>query len=365
MGNNTSKCSLEKKNNGDNLTDYDLTIFNQKREKVFWGTIAICIIYALIGFIIFISSYLSENVKAILLNRFLPFTIVFIVGTIIIVFFLAYQVNDFKPIRIDKSASYDDLSCPDYWKLERVPIDLTNGDQRNLFDKNINPNLFTYKCVMDDKLFKKGDIAYKKNELLKLANANFNDDKVTDNTNSSINTNDKYLYANLVTSNNVFYKDVAKNNANVAELMKHSLIMNNYTNLNPNNNETNEIKFEYNITTDDRNRVANELGIYKINNDFNVGNGNPDLLAPDTTHKNLSINLDSTKKNIENITIANGVTTNNLPLVCDRVYPLYLATKDIELSKNNSKLDQNTLRCAYSKICGVPWTDLNCGKYET
>jgi len=364
MGNKSS-CELSK--DEETLSEYDLTVFKIRQYKIFWGTIAICVVFAIIALILFLASYLSENVKYILLNRFLPFTIVYIVGTIIIVSYLTYQVYYFKPIKIDKGNNFDQLSCPDYWKLERVPIDLYNGEQRSLFDKNINPNLFTYKCVMDDKLFKKEEIALSKNTSLKIANANLPDDKVISITNNpAINTNDKYLYANLLANNDIFYKDIAKNNANVAELMKHSLIMNNYTNLNPSKfNDSKKLEFEYNITSADKNRVANELGIYKINNDFNLGNGTSELLAPDSTHSKLTINLDNNKKNIENINIAERVTTNNLPLVCDRVYPLYLATKDIELSKNNSKLDQNTLRCAYSKICGVPWTDLNCGKYET
>ena len=34
------------------------------------------------------------------------------------------------------------------------------------------------------------------------------------------------------------------------------------------------------------------------------------------------------------------------------------------LSKNNKNFDQNVLRCAYSKLCNVPWSDLNCDKYN-
>ena len=53
-------------------------------------------------------------------------------------------------------------------------------------------------------------------------------------------------------------------------------------------------------------------------------------------------------------------------MVCNRVYPLLLAAKDKELSKNSSgKYDENVLRCAYSKMCGIPWSDMNCDKYDT
>ena len=30
----------------------------------------------------------------------------------------------------------------------------------------------------------------------------------------------------------------------------------------------------------------------------------------------------------------------------------------------NLKLDNNVLRCAYSKMCKVPWSDMNCDKYD-
>jgi hypothetical protein len=63
-------------------------------------------------------------------------------------------------------------------------------------------------------------------------------------------------------------------------------------------------------------------------------------------------------KKIGNITYddatRSGGTNSNIPLVCDRMYPAFLAHMD---DKNDSK---NKLRCAYSKICGVTWSDMNC-----
>lgn len=370
MGNKSS-CEIPK--NEDTLSEYDIAIFKIKQHKVFWGTIAICILFAIIALILFLASYLSENVRYVLLNRFLPFTVVFIVGTILLVSYLGYQVYYFEAVKIDRNNNFDQLSCPDYWKLERVPnFNLDDGNQRLLFDQSTNPNLFTYRCVMDDKLFKKGDISSATQGNLKIANAGItNDYSSAINTVNEINKADKYLYANLVNNNNnnIFVKNIANSNVNVAELMKHSLIMNNYTNLNSNNfNESKVLDFKYNIDSDNLNSVANNLGIYRINNDYNLGSTTADQLLNPQTNNFLTINLTDNKKAIDTVktgSVRNTTRdTDNLPLVCDRVYPLYLATKDIELSKDNPKLDQNTLRCAYSKICGVPWTDLNCGKYN-
>ncbi len=373
MGNKSS-CEIPK--DEETLSEYDLTIFKIRQHKIFWGTIAICIVFAVIALILFLASYLSENVRYILLNRFLPFTVVYIIGTILIVSFLAYQVYYFKPIKIDRNNNFDQLSCPDYWKLERVPLELNDPKQRSLFDSNVNPNLFTYKCVMDKDIFNKGAIAVPINDYtnLRIANASKTNDLILESdlsTIANLNNPDKYLYANLYdnSNNNIFYKEIANSNVNVAELMKHSLIMNNYTNLNSNNfNESKVLDFKYNIDTNTLNTVANNLGIYRINNDYNLGSTNANELLNPQTNNFLTINLTDNKKAIDTVKIgqtrATNIVTDNLPLVCDRVYPLYLATKDIELSKDNPKLDQNTLRCAYSKICGVPWTDLNCGKYN-
>ncbi len=370
MGNKSS-CEIPK--DEETLSEYDLTIFKIRQHKIFWGTIAICIVFAVIALILFLASYLSENVRYILLNRFLPFTVVYIIGTILIVSFLAYQVYYFKPIKIDRNNNFDQLSCPDYWKLERVPLELNDPKQRSLFDSNVNPNLFTYKCVMDKDIFNKGAIAVPINDYtnLRIANASKTNDLILESdlsTIANLNNPDKYLYANLYdnSNNNIFYKEIANNNVNVAELMKHSLIMNNYTNLNSKDfNQSKELQFKYNIN-DELDPVAARLNIYPINFDYNLNDAIPTNLNPKTNNL-LNINLTDNKKGIQNVKIGTNASmndANNLPLVCDRVYPLYLATKDVELSKNNSKLDQNTLRCAYSKICGVPWTDLNCGKYE-
>ena len=48
------------------------------------------------------------------------------------------------------------------------------------------------------------------------------------------------------------------------------------------------------------------------------------------------------------------LNTSNAPLICDRLYPAFLANQD---------KDTNAIRCAYSAICGVKWSDMHCDKY--
>jgi hypothetical protein len=49
--------------------------------------------------------------------------------------------------------------------------------------------------------------------------------------------------------------------------------------------------------------------------------------------------------------------TNQIPLLCDTVYPkLFSKFENYDIKNENN----NDIRCAYSKICGIPWSDLRC-----
>lgn len=365
MGNKTSSCSVSDKE--EELTDYDMTVYNLKKKRIFWGTLAICLTYALIALILFLASYFSEKVKAILLNRFFPFTLVFIIGTICLTIYLTYQVLDFRPIKINKNNNYDNLSCPDYWRLEKVPLDETNPNETQLFE-GTNPGLFKYRCVMDPSIYNKVDIAKTNMPNLRLTGFNNPNDRVlpTDTTTRNASYSNNYLYANLIDRNDVYYKKIASSNLPQTELLKHNYIMNNYT-LITSNDTTGLLKFRYNI---DANKMdtARKLNIFPLNsydNDTSDASFSPFNVM---TEPYMSVDIDKSTKApvVKSSTSENGSYSEvkNTPMACDRVYPLYLATKDVELSKSNSKFDQNVLRCAYSKICGVPWSDLNCEKYD-
>jgi hypothetical protein len=141
--------------------------------------------------------------------------------------------------------------------------------------------------------------------------------------------------------------------------------MNNYTLINS-NNTSGLLKFRYNIDASKMD-TARKLNIYPLNS-YDSDTTNDTFNSFDVmANKYMSVEIDkTTNQPVINYGVTDTPTTpiKNVPMACDRVYPLYLATKDVELSKGNSKLDQNVLRCAYSKICGVPWSDLNCDKYK-
>jgi hypothetical protein len=66
---------------------------------------------------------------------------------------------------------------------------------------------------------------------------------------------------------------------------------------------------------------------------------------------------DKTKFRPDNISFTELNTDNIAPLLCDTVYPKLLSKFESYDIKNENN---NDIRCAYSKICGIPWSDLRC-----
>ena len=375
------------------LTDYDMTIYEHRKENIFKGTIAICIVYAFIALIILLSSYIFPTIKFVIFEKFLPFTIVFIVGTILLIIYLFYNILYFKPIKINKNFDYTNISCPDYWKLEY------KQELGKYFDSNtINTNIFNYRCVLDSNIFSKTDLYFnQKNKYVNdatgadaigITDGSTNENKITTYTNfnsdSIDNDNSKYIVADLKANDNnkIINKITGSVDSNVYKnLVESSLLMNNYYF----DSKVSDGK-DYNIYRHmtkaeetngfDSSVVGASLTDAKLSElDINVVNSkdSTNLLTKESAiiiKKNITDNT-SYLQNVKLGTISDNTltTTSNLtkfPMVCNRVYPLLLAAKDKEISKNsNGKYDENILRCAYSKMCGIPWSDMNCDKYET
>ena len=242
------------------LTDYDITINSIHQENMFKGTISVCIVYAIFAFILVAAAYFSDNIRELLFDKFLPFTLVYIIGTIVIIMIFIYYIVSFVPKKVDTNKIDDSISCPDYWKLEILD---DKAIEKSFDVENYNKKLFKYRCVMDDAVFNKGTI-YKQDKnddypaiKYRLGNkpafigdvnsstlgngdsTNYNDlIKSSDpNTLTNFLTNDgdhdKYYYlykdlnayngSNLIYTNN---KNISKNIIN--DLKKSTLIMNNY-----------------------------------------------------------------------------------------------------------------------------------------
>jgi len=381
MGNffsNSSSCPDSSKK--PKLSTYDLTIYNQKAKKVFWGTIAICILYTIIALIMLLGSYMSGKFKYVLLNRFFPFTVVFIVGTILLVSYLYYQVYNFLPIKINRANEYNVLSCPDYWKLEQVKINYDFGSTNsNAFDSNIMTQLFNYRCVMDPTIFNKGDIAKEGRAIdkksYKITNTILTNDFIGPSTViPNLHTYKTSLY---VDSSNVLDNTSADFNKYSVEqnypknlLLHHNLIMNNYTNFEKpkkadpaaDDSDKYTFKYIYNIPTSDKSKFENDLNIYNLQFNANTFDA--------SASKRVDVDIIRDKENNVTTAIKQGASDtpitslSSFPIVCDKLYPLYLATADKELNKVDPNNDENLNRCAFAKACNIPWSDLNCEKYD-
>lgn len=339
MGNNSSTCSTGNNSESNNLTDYDMTIYKDRKEKIFYGTIAICITYAIIAILLLIASYLSEKVRLILLTRFLPFTVIYIIGTIVIVLFLMHQVLNFKAIKIENKNKYDENSCPDYWTLKTYKTD----DIKNLFDANVNTNYFKTRCVLNNNIYNRSVMKDKYNlnfDIVGTSNLNSNLYSAHDNINNIL----KKITGNENYNSNIYH-----------DLIKSSFVMNNYK---IKNEDTSTIIFEphLNLNNPEINKTT-DIRPYTYHTTPKTGSYG----IADTASTIIAYNKSG--KSFHYDTNSGTAISSNIPFICDSVYPSYLASQDILLSKNNSKLDQNVLRCAYSKICNVPWSEVNCDKY--
>jgi len=210
--------------NTSNLTAYDWKVYNIKREQMFKGTIIVCIIYAALAFIFIALSYLLNNVRDLLFVKFLPFTVIYIVGTIIIVVSLLIYIMSYKATRVQFDSTYPDVSCPDYWDME-----ILDDKSDNLFDNHLNNGLFKYKCVLNPNIFNKKDIIN--------IRGNDYDYRLTD----ALNITDKkdsskdmaFRNDTNITNYQHIYKDIKSlnlnNNSNMySNLIKSALTMNNY-----------------------------------------------------------------------------------------------------------------------------------------
>jgi len=460
----------DKKNENLKLNDYDITINNMKQDSLFKGTIAICVGYGIIASIILLLAILSPVFRNIVFQKFLIFTLVFILGTIIIICIFIYYVVNFKPIKVDLTNMYDNMSCPDYWKMEILDDNMVN----NVFDPNINSELFKYRCVMDNQAFDKFNI-------INLANANTPNNPqnfrltnlseltlpATNNNVSNIaNTLDVSNKTNTQFINNIKYAHLYKNinaydtsaisttdktyfgnnlNSEVATNIKNglidtSLLMNNYkydsSVKNYSNIGLNTLNFNNSTITWDNsingttantldatnnsaiivswnnkdlnyfNSILNDktkdtLYVYSDTSTNAISIGQLKLTYDDNTNLPISLTfitnnnipntaistINLTNKNYvmptyisKNPTVTSSPATNdgplvklynnierpvinnnnkyssNIPLVCDTVYPAFIA------SRENADVNgtQNALRCAYSKICGITWSDMSC-----
>lgn len=117
-------------------------VLNDAREKFFKGTIAVAVIYGTIALIMFVVAIVSPTGKSVLTDQLLPFTVTFIAGMVIVTSMLLISIYTAKkPPTI--VLEYDNLKCPDYWKLVKTPQEVLD-----MYPSEDKPQL-AYMCVND------------------------------------------------------------------------------------------------------------------------------------------------------------------------------------------------------------------------
>ena len=308
--------------------DKEIRLFEKEKLDLYKGTFVVCIVYGLAAFILLAVILLTQWGKEYIYDKFAPAVITYILGSLVIILYLLNTIYTLRPRRVGKDAENDEnIICPDYWKLEVVPM----ADQKKIVTNNLNntdgsakkaliPEIareenvaLRYRCVYDNKVYgEPGELRDMKNIIHKKDGAG--------------SATDIFLPG---------FKTEAKATS--------------YT-----TSTTKSIKPEYSIKIPDNSatnykdiqKYAKFSGIYNnasvTNTDFAFGIGksgyavtsSPSVLGTDV----------ATKYKAET------------PLNCDVVYPKVLGVLDEKTKEGNE------VSCEYAKQCGISWSSLNCKK---
>lgn len=280
-----------------NDSDSKLT---QSKYKAFLGTIALCIIYAVVALLILLFGALTETGNRVMFHDYRVFTQTYIVGTLLIIILIALYVYNWNGKAATTTASnkgiIDAMACPDYWKMEKLsPAEIQN--LRNSL--NNSANLMTTTDIVN------GVSQVRSSDFTK----NYYEKNVTDGV----------LYNVCKMDPLVFY--TPKHEYNIKNNTIKGLL-----------DETNNNQF---VDKDLRNNMFIMSADYK--------EGTP---------------------LVQQSTDSSGNVQYSTDLKCNQVFPELLSKLDAEdLANNDYKGAGNKYRCEYAKSCGIPWTDAGCSTY--
>lgn len=290
------------------LSDFEKENFDSTRQSKYWWTFVTCILYGSLALLLLLFGSLTTYGNYLLFNELYIFIITYIIGTILIIIILIYKVYSFDFPDTNKKVGSDSLYCPDYWDSSIInPISTGKHNKKvgeeylKYFGKKNANSDFNLECSL-----KEDSGIYNSNSLI-----------------GNYHLNQKYGYKQSISDNSKIYVELESGNSGK-------------TGLSLNNGDYEEFRkiaasmagYTYDITT------VGEPGTLTRNNDNAIKNSQGQYF--------------------------DAGNTNTIPLVCDKVYPLYMAKKDFEYSNSKGLTNYNKFRCAYSKTCGIPWTEVGC-----
>lgn len=131
------------------LSDAELKAYEIKKAGWFKGTIAVCVVYGVFAIALLAIALFDARGRQFLSEDFLPFTITFVAGMILVIILLVIQITTFKPKKLE-TILYDREVCPDYWKA--VPAS-ENDIPASASDDNSERHLMKIKCIPDPDVF--------------------------------------------------------------------------------------------------------------------------------------------------------------------------------------------------------------------
>lgn len=319
------------------MTDTTDQYTRKLKYNAFMGTIAVCVIYAIVALAMILYINLTEQGKS-LYSDLKPFALTFIFGTLLIIMSVTLMVVYWEPEQATKKEVNDvlnnPLSCPDYYTLDN-----TDTDSNLLIDFSSNINQIGNKEPQDTRLY----IGKKDDDSGKFVN----------------------LYDYAITENN---KDYIKHKCKKPDIIPEFATTDitttrdefwtsgSTTHYSP-NNVVSITDFKTNTELKDLKTLAAFTTMYGGYNDVST-------VAGDTDYKITPPNKDggaTTDLKLNQGDNASVLRTYAYKYDCSKVYPEYLARLDAkEYIDNNETGPKNLHRCGWANACGVPWTSAGC-----
>ena len=294
------------------MTTAQYNQYMSNKANFFKGTIAVCVTYAVFATALLLIALFSESAKEFIGNTIMPFTVTYVIGTIITVTVVAVLVSKYKP-SIPVTNLYDRDVCPDYWTLEQTPASDLAGiplETQALMKYRCRPNNSVYNHQTYFDANSKNLVNYQANDL-------------TGGTSKVYNSDTQVSLPNTVVPN--IYGQTPFN-------------------VSTNTSDPTKVRFGTMIDPTKINAKSDQATYNLVNG---TGSDNKTYYLKDM-YGNTAIG--STQ--IWNSTTDSKGTHAKNTMMCDMVYPNYLSTKDYL----DFPHQPNQYRCSWAKNCGIPWT---------
>lgn len=332
------------------MTDTTDQYTRKLKYNAFMGTIAVCVIYAIVALAMILYINLTEQGKS-LYSDLKPFALTFIFGTLFIIMAVTLMVVYWEPEQATKKEINDvlnnPLSCPDYYTLE-----YTNAESNLLFNFSSNISILGNNEPTHKNLYI-GD----NNDPSK--SVNLYDYAITEN-------NKDYIKHKCKQNTEIipdFDKDDLKKTREVFWADSSAATTADYTLGTASGLKSTELK---NLKT-----LAAFTTMYGGYNNENAdididtlkGDTNINIITPigDGGKATAVDGTDTSAPLLKKVGGTGSSTTTSYFYDCSKVYPEYLAYLDAkEYIDNNETGPKNLHRCEWAKACGVPWSSAGC-----